>query len=107
MMEVKETKTISVAEVKEILIKRQKEGELQYEQVQALEHAEKVNPIKTAKIAGIVKELMKNEKITQEIATKIVDIQPKKPETLKSMLLRSRVELSDEETAEIIKILNK
>ena len=106
-MDIKETKTISIAEVKEILLKRQKEGELQYEQIQALEHAENINTVKLTKIASAVKELMKNEKINQEVAIKLVDIQPKKPETVKSIILRSRLELSDEEIEEIIKIINK
>ncbi|MEW6748128.1 MAG: hypothetical protein AB1295_00260 [Candidatus Micrarchaeota archaeon] len=101
-MEIKSTKPVPVSEAKEILAKRSADGELGYEQSQALENAER---FASDKSADIIKKLSKNEKIGEELAAKIADVRPAKPETLKALLVKDRVELSDEEVDSIIKEL--
>lgn len=102
-MEIKSSKPVPVSEAKEILAKRNEDGELGYEQSQALDNAERfANPEKTEKA---MKALAKNEKISEELAAKIADVRPAKPETLKALLVKDRVELSDEEVDSILKEL--
>lgn len=92
----------SLSEAKKIMERREKDGELGYEQQQALEYLKKF-----AAEGGeaIVKEISKNKKIPLETAVKIADIRPKKPETVKAILLKDRVDLNEEEIAEILKIV--
>lgn len=97
---------VSVAEAKEMINKRIKDGELNYEQTLAIEHAEKfANGTSKAlkkKAEDIVK---KNEKVPMETAVKIVDIAPKTLSTIKAIMLKDKVELTDEELAEILKLI--
>ena len=54
----------------------------------------------------IAKKLMEaNEKVDVEAATKIADVLPKSPELMKTLLLRKKVELNDEEIAALLKIV--
>ncbi len=102
-MEVKSSNPVALSEAKETLSKRQKEGELGYEQAQALEHAEKFCNCKAEKVEKQIEALKKHEKITDALAVKIVDIMPNDPATLKAILAKDRIELSDEEAAAILK----
>lgn len=102
-MKVKSSKAVSVSEAKEILSERQKEGELGYEQSQALEHAEKFCKEKPGKLEKAVEKLKKHDGITDELAVKIADISPTDPSTIKAILAKDRIEISDEEAAAIAK----
>jgi len=106
-MEIKNSKPVSTYEVKELLTTRKKEAELAYEQNQALDHAERFSAINTPKAASIVKELTKGGKITEEAVIKLVDVKPTKPETVRAILLKDRIELSDEEIEKVLKLLNE
>ncbi|MBU0527254.1 hypothetical protein KKE92_02130 [Candidatus Micrarchaeota archaeon] len=105
-MEVKSSKAVTVEYTEKVLSKREKDGELGYEQAQALEHAKKFNKEKNNKIEKTVETLTKHEKITEEIAVKIIDIAPENPATLKTILAKDRIEISDEEAASILKEIN-
>ena len=105
-MEIKSSKPVSITEAKEILSKRSKEGELGYEQSQALESTEKFSKFKPDKAKKLLETLKNNEKISEELATKILDICPDNPATLKAILVKDRVELSEEEINKIIKELS-
>jgi DNA-directed RNA polymerase subunit F len=105
-METKSSKPTSIVKAKEILSNRSKEGELGYEQTQALENAEKFSKFKPDGIKKLVEKLTNNEKISEELATKIIDICPTDVSTLKAILVKDRIELSDEEINQIIKELS-
>jgi DNA-directed RNA polymerase subunit F len=102
-MKVKSSSVVSVSHAKEILSERQEDGELGYEQAQALEHAEKFCTEKPEKCKKIVEALAKHEKISEDLAVKIADIRPTDPATLKAILAKDRIEVSDEEAAAILK----
>ena len=102
-MEIKSSDPVSLAKVKEILSKRQKDGELGYEQAQALEHAEKFCNSDPGKVKKTIEALKKHDKITEELAVKIADIGPTDPSTIKAILAKERIEISDEEAAAILK----
>jgi DNA-directed RNA polymerase subunit F len=107
-MKTTSSEAVSLAEVKDALKKREKESEeLAYEQAQSLEHADKFSEVTPAKAKKLISEIRKNEKIPEETAVKIVDIMPKHVSTLKAILIKDNVELSDEELEAIIKLLKK
>ncbi|MBN1170050.1 hypothetical protein JXA56_03420 [Candidatus Micrarchaeota archaeon] len=102
-MEIKSSKPVSLTEAKEILEERIKEGELGYEQAQALEHATKFSRESMEKIKKKVETLAKRENISDGLAIKIVDANPVNPATIKAILAKDKIEISDEEASDILK----
>lgn len=105
-MKIKSSKPLPISEAKEILSKRSKEGELGYEQSQAFENTEKFAKFKPDKVKKLVETLTNNEKISEGLAVKIIDICPSDPSTLKAILVKDRIELSEEEISQIVKELS-
>lgn len=106
-MDAVSSKPVTIAYVKSVLSKRKKDGELEYEQLQALEHAEKFAKLEIKEAEKLVIDIVeKNSKINEETAIKIVDLMPKKRETLNAILLKDKIELSEEENNEILKLLS-
>ncbi len=103
-MDIKSSKAVTVSEAKEILAKRKEDGELGYEQSQALENAEKYAKYDPEKARKLVEEIAKG-KIPHETAIKIVDVCPDNAATLRAILVKDRIELSEEEINEILKSL--
>ena len=104
-MEIKSSKPVSLSEAKEILGKRKEGGELGYEQSQALDNAERFAPLDADKTKKIIDNLKKHEKISAELAVKIVDIRPINPATLRAILVKDRVDMSEEDVEKILKEL--
>ncbi|MBS3068248.1 hypothetical protein J4450_06085 [Candidatus Micrarchaeota archaeon] len=105
-MEIKSSTALSVSEVHETLLKRKKDGDLGYEQSEAFDYCEKLNKSEAKKAQKLVHDITKqNSKINHELATKIVDIMPKKSDTLKAIVLKDKIELNEEEVNEIFKLL--
>ncbi len=104
-MDIKSSKAVTVSEAKEILAKRKEDGELGYEQTQALDNCEKYARHEPEKARKLVDSLAKGGKLTRETAIKIVDVGPDNPATLRAILVKDRVELSEEEINEILKQL--
>ncbi|MBI5051401.1 hypothetical protein HZC08_01450 [Candidatus Micrarchaeota archaeon] len=105
-MIVNSSKAVTLSEVREILKQRESEGELGYEQKQTLDYAEKFSKSSKKDADSKVEEIMKNEKVLLETAVKIVDISPKKIETLKAILVKDKLELDEEEINSILKIIS-
>jgi len=105
-MKVVESRPLTIPEAKELLEERAKDTELEYEQAQAAEHAQKFSHHKADAAPRLSKELIgKCDKLDPETAAKLVDISPKRLETLKAILIRKRIDVSDEEAAELLKML--
>ena len=102
-MEIKSTRVASLSEAKEILAKRKEESEMGYEQSQALENSERFSKAEAPKAAKLAEALVKLGKLTEEAATKIVDIRPENAATVKAILLKDRIELTDEEIEAVLK----
>jgi DNA-directed RNA polymerase subunit F len=103
-MNIKSTKPVSVSQAKEILTTRKEQGELGYEQSQAVDSSGRFAIIDSDKTRKII-DAIKNDKISEELAVKIADIRPDNVATLKAILVKDRIELSDEEASVIIKEL--
>ncbi|MBI5223949.1 hypothetical protein HY990_06025 [Candidatus Micrarchaeota archaeon] len=101
-MDVKKSVAVSIFEAKTILSKRKEEGELGYEQSQALEHAER---FAETDHESSIKKLTKNDKITHEAAIKLIDCTSKTPATIRAILSKEKIEVSDDEISVILKEL--
>ena len=105
-MKVVSTEPLSIFEVREILEKRKKDGELNYEQTLASDHAEKFASMTAKAAKKKADEIVdKNKKVTMETAVKVMDIAPKNISTLRALMLKEKVELNEEELNEILKII--
>ena len=104
-MEIKSSKARSASEANAIMAKRKEHGELGYEQQQALDNSEKYKKVEASQVKKLVSGITKGGKISNETATKIIDICPDNPATLRAILVKDRVELSDDEVNEILKEL--
>jgi len=104
-MEIKSTKPSSISNAKEILLKRKEDGELGYEQSQALESTQRFANLDADKADGLVQKLVKNYEMNEELAVKIVDIKPTTPATLRAILVRYRIEMPDEDVDKVLKEL--
>ncbi len=100
---------MTLAEVKEALdeikLKRADEEELGYELRRAIRHAELFAHGTAEESRRMVEELMKLEKMTQEIAIKIADIRPITKDELRAIYAKERFTLSEEELNGILDIV--
>ena len=104
-MQIKSSKPVSVSEAKEILAERKEDGELGYEQSQALENSERFADADAKKAKKLIEAISEIEKIGTELATKIVDIHPGSAATLRAILVKDRVELSEDAVNSVLKEL--
>lgn len=93
---------LTLAEVKELLLKEQSQRILTLEQNYALEHATRYAKLSAKDARKLVKELMKNEQIGEAVACKIVDLMPRYPEEIESIFLKERLTLEDGASKEIL-----
>ncbi len=104
-MDMKSSKPVTAAEARTILAARKEAGELGYEQAQALENLEVTVKIEPKKVEGLEGKLVKAGKIGKELAAKLIDIRPDNPATVRAILSKDKVELTEEEVNEIVKEL--
>ncbi len=103
-MKVNSSSPLTLASVKDILKAREKEGELGYEQKQAFDYCEKFAKQDAKTAAKLVEKIMENKRITRETAVTIVNIAPKSAATVKTIALKDKVDLTDAEAEDIIKL---
>ena len=97
---------VTIPEVKEILEKRQGEGELLYEQGIAVDHLMKFCKLDKESARKLKEDLAETE-LPQEIAVKITDILPADKEDLDVLFAKERHILTDEEKEKILGIIKK
>jgi DNA-directed RNA polymerase subunit F len=95
-MQIKSSRPASVSEAKEILAKRKDDGELGYD---------RFGDSDAKKAKTLIETLSKIDKISTELAIKIVDIRPGNAATLRAILVKDRVELNEDELNNILKEL--
>jgi len=99
---VNESEYVSIPKVKNILEDVQESRELNYEQKLALEHATysvRTNPKEAEKL---IKALMEHERITEQLAFKIVEIWPTHPDDVKAIFAKERFTLKEDEVKDIL-----
>jgi DNA-directed RNA polymerase subunit F len=93
---------LTLAEVKELLLKEQSTRILTMEQNYALEHATKFAKLDSKDARKLVKELLKIEQVSEPVACKIVDLMPVHKIEIESIFLKERISLEDETITQIM-----
>ena len=102
--ESKEERLVHLAEVKEIVEKREKEREMTYEQQLAYEHAKKHASMSKEK-ADKLRSALVALGITERTAVKIVDVAPKNILTLKQILTSEQKAMAEDELQKILALV--
>jgi DNA-directed RNA polymerase subunit F len=97
----------TLAEVKDILLKRQDEQELTGEQKLALEHSQKFSRLDAKKSRKLVKELLALDFVNDTIAVKIVDIMTNHPDDVRAVFAKERATLEKKDIEKILSIVEK
>ena len=105
--EVKESKPLTLAEVRSTLTKRGKKAELSYIQRVTLEHTIKFSPLNSRTARALVKKLMKGFELDEDLAIQLVNILPSTAPELAAFLARSPRTYTKEETKGILGIIKE
>ena len=106
-MEIKKERYVTWTEAKSILMKKEKEKELGYEQKNALEHLRKFAKLPAKTVKEMREELSKMEKLKEKHIVSIINILPENEDVLKILFANEVVTLSDEEKKKILSIVKK
>lgn len=106
-MKVSEIKPVSMAEAKEILIKREKEKELGYEQKLAAEHLKKFTQLSAADAEKFLSELAGILRMSPETTIQIANLMPKTMDELRLIFSREKFSLKEEEVTKILELVKK
>jgi DNA-directed RNA polymerase subunit F len=99
---------VSLAEVKNILKKLEKEREdLTYEQRIALEHAHAFSKLTIKQTKDLIKELNEIGSIENIHAYKIADLLPTNEDAVKAIFAKERMNIIDGDIKKILNIVNK
>jgi DNA-directed RNA polymerase subunit F len=99
--------TITDSEAREILEKREKEGELKYEQKNSIEILRKFAKEDPEKIRGLISELKAMEKLREKQIVAIANFLPEDKEDLRVILHKEYANFTDEEIDKIIEAVKK
>lgn len=102
-----EDRDITLSNVKNILAKRKKEGELSYEQKAALDYSSEFGTGKVTSARKLVKELEKIEPIDNATAVMIADVKPKDKDDLRVIMEKKRFTLGDDDIKNILDLVAK
>lgn len=106
-MQIIEEKTIPASIAIEILEKRSKEKELNYEQKKVFDHLKKFIKVDSEKTKKFIEELKKIEKLKERHIAAILDFLPEDKEELKTVLYKDYTQLSEDEINLILEIVKK
>ncbi|MBI5159220.1 DNA-directed RNA polymerase subunit F [Candidatus Micrarchaeota archaeon] len=101
------TKPATVAELENILEKRAKDGELGFEQQTTLDYAKKNKKLKKEEAVKLVKELLKMEKMKEDVAAKIADVMPRNEVEVNLLFSKERTTLDASEAKQVLEIVGK
>ncbi|MEM3060449.1 MAG: RNA polymerase Rpb4 family protein [Candidatus Anstonellales archaeon] len=104
---IKSKTPLCLAEVKEILDSRKKDGEFGFEQKASYDYCEKFCHLSLEDAKGLLEELGKVEKLNEEARIKIVDILPEYASQIRLICQKAKVELSENEVEKILNIVKK
>lgn len=107
LVRVLEIKPICMALAKELMLKKEKEEEISYEQKLAIEHLKKFTKLSKDKALKLAEEISSVVKLSDEILVQIVDILPQSADELRLILASEKFSLREEEMNRILEIIKK
>ncbi len=106
-MKVIDVKAVSMAEAKEILEAREKQGDLGYEQKIAMEHLKKHTKLSASDAKKLIEEISSVLRMSNETMSLIANILPKTTDEVRMIFARERFSLKEDEIAKILEIVKK
>lgn len=106
-MKVIEKQPVPMAEAKEVVLKREKEKELGYEQKLAAEHLKKFTKLKPDEARKFMAELSSIIKASPATLVTIANILPQTPDEVRLIFAHERFSLKEEEISKILEIVKK
>jgi DNA-directed RNA polymerase subunit F len=106
-MKVLETKPITMAQAKNIMVKREKERELGYEQKTALEHLKKFSKLSAKDANKLLEEVSSVFRMSPQTAAKIVNLMPKNADEIRMIFAREKFSLKEDEINKILELVKK
>ncbi|MFA4945976.1 MAG: RNA polymerase Rpb4 family protein [Candidatus Micrarchaeia archaeon] len=101
-------KPVSLAEAREIMEKRQKEGELSYEQQNTLDYLQQFSYLPVKKAKDLAKQLKALDCLTEAQIALLVNILPGKPTEIKVVLgVETEHPVSEDQVKEITALIKK
>ena len=97
-------KLVPITDVKKILEKRKKDGELTYEQKVSLEYAQEFGKTTHAKVQKALEKLT-SQGIDEKTATKIIDVRPKTKAEIKLLFEKVRSRISEDQVKKILGVV--
>ncbi|HLE07780.1 MAG TPA: RNA polymerase Rpb4 family protein [archaeon] len=106
-MKILEVRAVPAAEAKEVLLAREKEKELGYEQKLAAEHLKKFARLKAEDSKKLVSELDSVVKMSPDTLAQVVNLLPKTAEELRLIFAKEKFNPSEEEIKKILDAVKK
>ncbi len=106
-MKVLEIEPVSMAEAKKIMVSREKDKELSYEQKLALDHLKKFTKLKPTESKKCLEELSQVLRMSPETQIQILNIMPKTPDELRMIFSREKFSLKEDEINKILEIIKR
>jgi len=106
-MEIKSEKNIPLSEVKQILAKREEQGELGYEQKITLAYLKSLYKPAPTKVAKALEELKQIEKLSEKQTVAIMNFLPQDLDDLRVLFSNERLDLSDDEKKKILVVVKE
>ena len=107
-MEIRNEKIIPFSEVKQILGKREEQGELGYEQKITFAYLKGLYKTTPTKVEKALEELLKQiEKLGERHAVSIVNFLPQDLDSLRTLFSNERLDLSEDERKKILDIVKE
>jgi len=106
-MRVMEIKPITMAEAKNILIKREKVKELGYEQKLAAEHLKKFTKLKPEEAEKFMTELAAIVRMADDTAVQVANLLPKTNDELRLIFAREKFSLKEDEINHVLELVKK
>ncbi len=105
--EIIEDRDVSLSEVKNILTKRKKEGELSYEQKLSYDYSAEFGKLAVTKAKALVEELQKIEAIDSAVAVQIADNLPTTKEDVMVIFEKRRKTLDEKDIKKVLDLVAK
>ncbi|MBU3905081.1 MAG: RNA polymerase Rpb4 family protein [Nanoarchaeota archaeon] len=106
-MKIIEIEPVSMPEAKSIMAKREKVGEMNYEQKLALEHLKCFTRLTPSDAKKMTEEITNIIKMSPETLVQIINILPKNADELRMIFAREKFSLQEEEVKKILEIVAK
>ncbi|MBX8632464.1 MAG: RNA polymerase Rpb4 family protein [Thermoplasmata archaeon] len=102
-----DTRYLTLAEVKQLLSKEERQGDLSPEQKVALEHAQKFAKLDLESVRKLRKELGEMDIGGEQNIVKIIDILPSAPEDVRLIFSKERLTPEKKQIEQIIETVRK